>query len=182
MNTFNAICVSLIAFTLASCSKENPSLPPVLESIRVFGKPFSYSWAGAGELLINPQTKCESVVTTISTASEDVVVVKDTRIKCAGREFIFPDRKLRIDATAGATYENGERVGDAQHYLSEYYGRWFTFRIDLPELGTDALYMSLMVWAPGTFSDVKGPVLDLEIAAKPDGSLRGFMSHLYPLD
>jgi hypothetical protein len=169
------------AIVMSSCSR-NLSQNQNRLNVSPFGKPFIGVWKGKGRIFLKPEINCDSVSTQISLLLTDPnqIRISNTEITCGDQTYHFADRTLTVDYKSESTYENGVKVGQAQGYKSDYYGRWFTFKVDLPEFGSGPYYMTLNVSAPGTFKDVQGPMLDLDISANENGSHTGFVSHLYP--
>jgi hypothetical protein len=169
----------IITLWLAGCV---PDFDPPASKTQIFGKPFVANWVGSGQILSNPVVHCESVKTNIALLQSDPnqIVITGTAITCQGHTYKLADRILSVRADAASTFENGVKVGESQDYIPDGEASWFSYKVDLPELGPGPFYITFDEWPAGTLSDVSGPSLDLNIGAKSDGSEDGFLSHLYP--
>lgn len=153
----------------------------LVDDIDQFGSMYAYSWYGKGKINSTPRINCEAVYMTINSISAvpQVLSVKDIEIHCGDNSYKLDDRVIEIDTKSRTTHEDGVVVGQAPKYVSDR-ERWFTFKIDMPELGPGPLYAALLAYPPGRFVNEPGPVLFFDIAKNPNGTGIVFSSLLKP--
>lgn len=167
------LLMALSAIILSGCGNEKRQTS--VSEKAAFGEPFFGSWEGGGRLI---GTKCESVKVALKpvAGSRSSIQVTQAEVECGEKgKFSLPDQIVLVDGNL--TYQSKVESGFAGDDGIDLDGRWFSFRVEIPEVGAGELYMSFQIFL---FDKKAGPTLFVSVDRDADKYSAGFFASLTP--